>query len=176
MCGGHYTSRVLFTWRIISLISTCFLGAINLQGKEKPSFLLMFYLLYLASCAGYIARSHCTLIYKKPIFVFLNWFVRVGCTTESQILSHKCLKTKETVTLNCSWTLNLVSSAFWLDQNKIWESPLNNFVQGSALMTILRQQKMSWRVLKDRFWNTVLMMFYFKSVFYLSTLKLVVGQ
>ena len=35
---------------------------------------------------------------------------------------------------------------------------------------------MSWRVLKDRFWDTVLMMFYFKSMFYLSTLKLVVGQ
>ena len=29
--------------------------------------------------------------------------------------------------------------------------------------------------LKDRFWNTVLMMFYL-SVFYLPTLKLVVGQ
>ena len=42
------------TWRITSVISTCFLGAINLQGKEKPSLLLMFFLLYLASCAGYI--------------------------------------------------------------------------------------------------------------------------
>ena len=59
------------------IISTCFLGTINLQGKEK----------YLASCVGYIinilhiyyiyisailyiyyiyiARSHCTLVYKS---------------------------------------------------------------------------------------------------------------
>ena len=53
---------VVVRWRIIS---TCFLGAINLQGKERYSSLLTFFLLYLASCAGYIPRSHCTLVYKS---------------------------------------------------------------------------------------------------------------
>ena len=47
------------------IIPTCFLGAINLQGKEKSSSLLTFFELYLASCAGNIARSHCTLVYKS---------------------------------------------------------------------------------------------------------------
>ena len=41
MCGGHYSTRPgVVSWRIIS---TCFLGAISLQGKEKSSSSLTFF-------------------------------------------------------------------------------------------------------------------------------------
>ena len=81
--GGHYSSRLMFIWRI----STCFRGVINPQVEEKSIEFATFSIFLLSG----LCQLYCKESLYSDIKALLTWFVRVARRSLKLLrLSHKC--------------------------------------------------------------------------------------
>ena len=155
--GGHYSSRLMFIWRI----STCFRGVINPQVEEKSIEFCDVFHFSIKWIVPALLQGVIVLWYKSLLDL-----ICAGCTTESQIAQTvssvtQVSQTERNCYLHCTWILNVVHSPFprpSADRSMI--GSCDNCVKTKDVISRF----------KDRFWNVMLVMFYL-NLFCLPTLK-----